>query len=186
MGRYDEDLLRAAVRLLGRKAGQPGKLPTARVRRSISTSYYAIFHFLLEDASTRLIGSHNDLRRRRRILARSFTHGGIKTTLKKVKGLVVEPSASEFLRPASSPPGQQVDSPRFAREMALAFLDAKAMREDADYNLNKVLSEADARLLRSRIRRAVKGWRDAKAPADRDFKNSLGVLMLLQGKLRSE
>jgi hypothetical protein len=60
MPRYDEDLLAAAKRLVARRQGQRGKLPGAAIRRSMSTAYYAIFHFLIEDAGIRLLASHND------------------------------------------------------------------------------------------------------------------------------
>ena len=75
-------------------------------------------------------------------------------------------------------------SPAFAQNVAKAFSDAQAKRHDADYDLNKVLSEQDAKLLRRRIERAVGGWLAAKTAADRDFKHALCMLMLLKGKLR--
>src|SRR6266699_3301941 len=143
MARYHDQLLVAARRLLARRSGQRGKLSSARIRRSISTSYYAIFHFLIEEAATRLVGSHNDLLRRRRILIRSFTHKGIKTALNKVKGQNVDPSAVDFFRQPGAG-GGPVRSPGFVRSLATAFSDAQAKRHDADYNLNEPLSEADA------------------------------------------
>lgn len=57
MAKYDQELLEAARQLIVRHAGQRGRLPSARVRRSISTSYYALFHFLLDETATRIAGS---------------------------------------------------------------------------------------------------------------------------------
>ncbi len=51
MAKYHRELLVTARRLLRRRVGQRGKLPSARIRRSISTSYYALFHFLLEECA---------------------------------------------------------------------------------------------------------------------------------------
>ncbi|PXA85856.1 hypothetical protein DMC25_09050 [Caulobacter sp. D4A] len=184
MSSYADDLLAAALRLLGRKSGQRGKLAGARVRRSISTTYYALFHFLLEEVGLRIVGSHNDLRRRRRILARTISHKGLATTLDKVRGLSVNASIEEFFLLSNAAP--PVASPPFVRELAKAFLDAQAKRHDADYDMNKPLSETDARLLRSRVRSAIKGWRAARSASDKDFKNALCVLILLRGQLRSE
>jgi cytochrome P450 len=186
MPTYDAELLAAAHRLLRRSQGQPGKLSGARIRRSISTSYYVLFHFLIEEAGLRLVGSHNDLRRRRRILARAFTHAGIKTALDKVRGTYVEKSIEDFLRTPGAALARPVSSPLFAQNMAKAFSDAQAKRHDADYDLNKVLSETDARLLRNRAKRAIRDWRSARAVGDRDFKRSLCMLMLLKGQLRKE
>jgi hypothetical protein len=185
MATYDEELLFAAGQLLLRRARQRGKLPTARIRRSVSTSYYALFHFMVEEAALRLVGANNNLRRRRRVLARTFSHSGMKKALDKVRGAKVDASVEELLRPAGSGSGA-VASPAFAQAVARAFADAQAKRHDADYDLNKTLSEADARLLRARIRRVIKDWRGAKTPADKDFKHALCLLMLLKGQLRAD
>lgn len=185
MASYDDELLRAAGRLLARRRSQRGKLASARIRRSISTSYYALFHFLLEEAGWTLIGSHNDLRRRRRTLGRVFTHKGMKTALEKVRGANVNTSVADLLRPRGSS-AAVVAVPKFARDMAAAFSDAQAMRHEADYDLNALLSEQDARLLRARVKRAISGWRAARGAADKDFKHALCMLMLVKGQLRGE
>jgi hypothetical protein len=182
---YDDELLKAARRLLARRAGQRGKLPGARVRRSISTSYYALFHFLMEEVGTRVVGTRNDLGRRRRLVSRTLSHAGVKTTLSKVRGARAEVSVEDFLRLSSAAPGP-VSPPLFAHNLANAFIDAQAKRFDADYDLNKALSELDARLLRSRVARVIAAWRAANTAADRDFKQALCVLMLLKGQLRAE
>jgi hypothetical protein len=163
MAEYHAELLDAAQRLLARRAGQKGQLPSARIRRSISTSYYALFHFLVDEASRARIGSHNDLRRRRRIFARVVTHKGIKVALDKVRGASVDGSVADFLRPRGQTAGT-VAPPAFAKTMADAFSDAQAKRHDADYDLNKPLNRLDAVLLIARVRRAIKAWQSAKFP----------------------
>jgi len=185
MATYDQELLEAAKRLYVRRAGQKGKLPSARVRRSISTTYYALFHFILDETATRVVGTRNDLRRRRRILMRLVTHRGAKMALDKVRGATVDSSVEDFLRLPGAGPGTVV-APLFVRNLANAFADAQAKRQDADYDLNKALSELDARLLRSRVRRVIQLWRASNGAADRDFKNALCVLILMKGQLRSE
>lgn len=185
MATYNAELLDVAHGLLTRRTGQPGKLPGARVRRSISTSYYALFHFLLDEVGSRVIGTHNDLRRRRRVLGRTISHRGIKTALDKVRDRTVEASVEDVLRPPGAPSGPLVP-PAFIRELAKAFADAQAKRHDADYDMNKQLSEADARLLRTRVEQVVGAWRRADSVADRDFKHALCVLILLKGQLRAD
>jgi hypothetical protein len=184
MAKHDEELIEAARRIVARDAGQRGRLPSARIRRSISTSYYAIFHFIIEEASKRLIGVQNDLLRRRRIFSRQFTHAGVRLALDRVRGTRIHASVEQFLwHPAYAAGGL---SPRFVQDLAGAFLDAQSKRYDADYDLNEALSEADARLLTDRVEKAIRGWRQAQTAADRDFKDALCTLMLLGGKLRSE
>ena len=185
MAAYDEELLEAARRLLLRRADQRGKLPAARIRRSISTSYYALFHFILDEVSLRVVGTGNDLRVRRRVLARTLTHTGVKFALDKVRGMSADVSVADFLRQVGGP-AANVTVPPFIQNIAKAFADAQAKRHDADYDLNKALSEVDARLLRARVRRVIAAWRGATSKADRDFKHALCILMLLKGRLRPD
>jgi cytochrome P450 len=144
-----------------------------------------VFHFLIEEAALRLVGSGNDLRRRRRVFVRAFTHSGLRTALNNVRLANVESSVEEALRSASVPAGA-VASPLWVQNIAKAFLDAQGKREDADYNLNEPLSEADARLLQSRVSRAIAAWRAANTASDRDFKHALCMLLLLKGQIRRE
>ncbi|HEY1932870.1 MAG TPA: hypothetical protein VGG99_12725 [Acetobacteraceae bacterium] len=185
MATYDHDLLQVAQHLARRRAGQRGKLPSARIRRSISTAYYALFHFVLDEAARTLIGTHNDLRRRRRVVARTFGHGGMRIALEKVRSPVVDGSVADLLRSRGTAAGS-VASPDFARNLASAFFDAQSKLYDADYDLNKEFSEADAHVLISRLQRVIADWRMASTTADIDFKHSLCMLMLLKGQLRRE
>lgn len=185
MAPYADELLRTARRLGSRGPGQRGKLPSAYIRRSISTSYYAVFHFLVEEAGKRLVGSHSNLRRRRRVLGRVFTHAGIKFALDKVKGRTADASVSELLSPPGHPIAP-VPIPAFVRQMAIVFAEVQTRRHIADYDLNASVSEFDAQVLRTRARRAIGEWRDATTTRDKDFKHALCLLMLLKGKLRSE
>lgn len=190
MATYDNELLEAARRLLVRRSGQRGKLPSARIRRSISTTYYALFHFILDEVGARIVGTRNDLRKRRRLLSRMVTHKGIRTTLDKVRGGHVNASVADFLQPpgvaAIPQPPPPLLTPLFVRYLANAFIDAQTKRYDADYDMTKSLSELDAQLLRMRTHRAIARWRAANTTTDRDFKHALCVLILLKGQLRAE
>ena len=182
MASLHDDLLDTAERLLDRRAGKPGRLPAAQVRRSVSTAYYALFHFLSLAVTRRVIGSENALKRRRQILARSLTHAGLRLALEKLSGQYIEASVEDFLRPTGTI--GRVAPPSFAQAMARTFADAQTMRYDADYDLNRTLSERDARLLLLRIRLVIRWWRRDKDAASRDFKHALAVLMLTKGQLR--
>ncbi len=184
MPTHDEALLEVAEHLLERPEGQRGRLSRARIRRSVSTSYYALFHFLLDEIGQRIVGSHRNLLERRRILARTISHKGLKTALDKVRGSVVDRSVEDFLRPIEAAQGRVVPPP-FAKSLADAFDDAQTKRLDADYDMNKALSELDAKILAARIQRCIDAWRTARGDADRDFKHALCILMLLKGQLRS-
>lgn len=185
MARYDEELLETARLLLVRPGGARGRLARARVRRSISTAYYALFHFLLDSAARSMIGTRNGLSQRRRILMRLFTHTGIATALMKVRGAAVDVSVVDYLRPPGAAAGPFA-APLFARNLAAAFQDAQAKRHDADYDLNKSLVAEDAELLIDRVQAAIRGWDGATGDADKDFKSAFWILMLMKGQLRKE
>jgi uncharacterized protein (UPF0332 family) len=165
---YADALLDTAAGLLRRRAGQRGKLPTARVRRAVSTVYYALFHFLLDDAARAMVGAHNDARRRRNTLARSFSHAGVKTALDKVGGRTTDPGVAALLRPKRHPSGS-VASPAFTQTMARAFSDLQAKRHEADYDLNASISEVDAGVL---LNRAGKLSPNGAAPTRRRIATS--------------
>ncbi|MFE0752950.1 hypothetical protein ACFW16_03270 [Inquilinus sp. NPDC058860] len=178
---YDGQILAAALRLESR-GGRPGKLPRARAARSISTSYYALFHFLTEEAGKLVFGSGGASLRRRRIFARAFGHKGIRLAFIKIEGKAIDKSIVDFLR--GDAVGVDDQAPHFAREMARTFLLAQAKREAADYDLNMPLGRDDARTLRRRVSQAIAEWRMATGQADRDFKRAICMLMLLNGQLR--
>ncbi len=183
MSSFSDDLLRASTRLLARRKGQKGPLKSAYVRRSISTTYYAIFHFVLAETAVRIVGAGNDLSQRRRVFVRTLSHAGLSASFGKLKGLAIDKSVDDLFRLPSTPSGA-VLTPFFVQQLAAAYLDARAKREDADYNLNQLLSETDARQLRRRVIRAVKAWDAANTRPDRDNKHAVAILISLKGKLR--
>jgi uncharacterized protein (UPF0332 family) len=181
---FDDELLRTARRLLSRSTGQRGRLPGATIRRSISTTYYALFHFLVDDAGRFLIGSESKYGHRRRVLGRAFTHAGMRLAFEKVRGTVVDASVADLIRPTGSK-AADVASPDFARQMATAFLEAQSQRHDADYDLNKGLSALDAHRVANEVEAAISTW-ISRPSSDDDFKHSLCLLMLLKGQLKRE
>jgi len=185
MASYDLDMLEAAERLLDRDIGQRGPLPQARIRRSISTAYYALFHFVLDEFCRRVVGTHSSLSRRRRILARTLSHRGLKRTFDKIRGRAIDASVAEFLA-TSFVTGGPAAAPGFARTLASVFADTQTVRHDADYDLNVSFSEKDARTIVTQVRRSISDWRAADKESDRDFKQALSVLALLEGQLRGE
>lgn len=170
--------------MIARKEGARGRLPDARIRRCISTVYYALFHFLLDEAGHRLVGSDHFLRSRRRMLARSFSHSGIRATFNKLIGHNVDQSVEDFLRGRGA--AGRVPTPVFVRSFARTFLDAYAKREGADYDRNESLSLTDATILLQRADDVMRAWKAANSAPERDFKHALYILMLLKGQLKRD
>jgi hypothetical protein len=119
-------------------------------------------------------------------IVRQYTNAGVRLALDRVRGARSHNSVEDFLRHPSGAAGTPVAIPNFVRLIASAFLDAHSKRNDADYDLNEALSEADAWLLADRVEGAIENWRQAAIASDRDLKHALCTVMLLGGKLRSE
>lgn len=178
MARFHVETIAASRRLLARDPGQRGRIAAARIRRSISTTHYALFHFLLEECSSRVVGVGPGLLRRRRIAARIVSHRGLKRTLSKVGGGAISPDLHEYFG--------VVVAPEFIRTLAVVTLRAQDQRLEADYDLNAVVSETTATVLIDDVEAAIAGWQANNNVADRDFKHALGLLLVLQGQLRRD
>ena len=184
MASHEDELLDVARLLIRRRSGLRGPLPSARVRRSVSTSYYAIFHFIANETAGRLVGKTSNLLKRRRLLSRTITHASVRSALDKLKGKVVEKSVDDFFALPGNPQPNPV--PPFVQFFATSFAGAQAQREDADYDLTKPLTAADATLIRRQVKRAIELWKNASATSDTDFKNAISALIVLKGRLRKE
>ena len=182
MAAHHTELLEAARLLLQRSPGQRGRLSGARVRRAISTAYYALFGFVTKDVADRVVGGEGRLLVRRRMFARLLSHGGMKAAFERVRARALDSVIADFVRN----PGATQPVPAFAHNLAVVFCDAQAKRHDADYDMNAALSETDAVLLIRRVDQAIAGWLAATDPVSRDFKNAMSLLLLFKGKLRSE
>lgn len=182
MAAHHVELLQAARLLVQRSPGQRGRLSGARVRRAISTAYYALYGFLMKEVSDRVVGTESRLLVRRRMFARMMSHAGMKAAFEKVRSRTLDTAVGAFLQ---RPPAATT-VPGFARDLAIVFCDAQAKRHDADYDMNAALSEADAALLIRRVDQAITQWSAAVDPISRDFKHALCLLLLFKGRLRTD
>lgn len=115
------ELLRLADELAGRGLG-PGKPQTIRLRRSISTAYYAVFHRMTQHTATRLLGD-GPWTAKHGAVARWITHADLATLADAANG-----RGNRALIDALAP----VD-PRLA-DFTQDFIDLQAARHGADYD----------------------------------------------------
>src|SRR5437868_10492632 len=138
MARLGRDLV-AQARMLAHC--EPGRPKQATLRRAVSTAYYGLFHFLIEESTALLFGATQDDVPFRQLAARAFIHAKMKSV------------CTEFVKPNP----QQVHSllqsfwqrlgianqPQ-ARLVAQTFIDLQDDRHTADYNLAVSFSRQDA------------------------------------------
>ncbi len=140
------ELLKQA-RFLPRK--EPRKPIQASLRRSVSASYYALFHLLVDEA-TRLMLSGHRCGSLRDSLSRAFHHSSMKQT------------AVEFTRQRMSPKlwsgfdGRPV--PQQLINVASAFVELQEARHDADYNRARRFTRREALDLLDLTEQGFQDW----------------------------
>ncbi len=143
------DLLEQARQLATRERTRPKQ---SSLRRSVSASYYALFHLLLDTATRRLV-SGNDRQALRYVLRRAFSHASMKNTaagFTSGAGGVVE-----TLRPGLNNLQLQPELMR----VAAMFRDLQELRHEADYDLSRPFTRLEALDLYHGVKRAFDDWR---------------------------
>lgn len=143
---WPNELLRLAGELAGENAGS-GRLGTTRLRRAISTAYYAVFHELVIQATRELVGDRGAVKRGGTSPAtRWFGHNDLRRLAEAVTG----PGGKHR---AISPVLGDVHSD--VVRVAEAFVALQEARERADYDHNYDVRRRDARYYVAQARDAV-------------------------------
>ena len=120
---FHDDLLNEALQLV--RKSPPSQLS---LRRAVSAAYYAVFHFLISEATANW--TNEPLRT---ALGRAFDHGLMKTASNRILNTNDFPFTGESPTTVSS-----------LRSVAQGFSQLQQDRHFADYNLTKNLDPTDA------------------------------------------
>lgn len=154
MALHDE-LLALAKELVDRNLGAA---VGGDLRRAVSTAYYALFHLLVDEATTRIVAVVG-LRAR---VARSFDHAVMKKVCQEYAKLVPNAAGQVVFDGQAVPVGIQ----NIARE----FLALQEARHRADYNMVAIITQAQAQTDVSRAELAFLDWAGVNAdPAAATF-----------------
>jgi hypothetical protein len=118
----------------------PTRPKQASLRRSISTTYYALFHLLTGAAA-----SNWKNRDQRLTFERAFDHG----KMARVSGRI---SGQPF-------PNQDPQQVRHLRIVARAFAHLQELRHGADYDGNRIWVRVDALESNALARQAFRSWK---------------------------
>lgn len=164
------ELLKQA-HFLARK--EPKKPTQASLRRSVSASYYALFHLLVDEA-TKLMLAGNVRSPLRDSLARAFRHSAMKHTAVAFARKSISPKL------ASGLDRQQVQQP--LTDVATAFVQLQEARHDADYNRALRFTRREALDLADLAEQAFRDWRQVRGSLQADtFLTGLLVYRHMQG-----
>ena len=157
MVRIGRDLV-AQARMLARC--EPRRPKQATLRRAVSTAYYGLFHFLIEESTALLFGAGQGSGAFRQLAARAFIHGKMKSVCTEfVKS---NPQAvHHLLQPFWARLG--IANNQQARLVAQTFIDLQDDRHTADYDLSVSFLRQDALNAATRAEAAVNAWRQLRA-----------------------
>lgn len=128
-----DDLLDQARKLLYLDPTRPKQ---ANLRRAVSATYYALFHFLTTQSARTLIGAHQSLTSYRHLLARAYVHGEMKSACIAFGGGSYPRSLAAGL-PTDFAVRKEIE------DIAMAFVDLQSKRHIADYDFSQTLTRAD-------------------------------------------
>jgi hypothetical protein len=156
---HHRQLLSQARRLARLDPNRPAQ---ANLRRAVSAAYYALFHFLVDQACIAIVGGAHDRRGFRHVLARAFEHSTMADTCKSFAGGQLPKGVRSRL-----PRAYQV-RPEL-RRIAHTFRDAQERRYLADYDLAQGLRRAQVLALIRDVEEALENYRRVRAEPDVRF-----------------
>jgi hypothetical protein len=157
-----EDLLTLAGRLANPAPQDPEQ---ASLRRSVSTAYYALFHFLVQDGAQ----GWNGTDAMRSSLERKFEH----SRMRSVSQSVAQDKWPGWSVPKLTPPSE-------LRSVARAFVLLQEARHLADYDNTIVWTPMEAREKIAEVEHAFRDWERIRThPAANEY-----LLSLLIGNKR--
>lgn len=144
---YTSDLLAQAKHLASKEPQRPRQ---ASLRRAISAAYYALFHYLTSEAALTMVkgAGANELRP---VFQRAFGHQQMKRVSKAF--------ASGTLSDAWKGIVGGAEITHDLKSVASAFANLQEARHEADYDLNRRFSRAEAHDLIELAERTAQTWR---------------------------
>jgi hypothetical protein len=155
----------------------------ASLRRSISTSYYALFHCLIDEACRDIVGQEPHAKARTAFLARKFNHGTMLKVLQLVGGAksvnLKDPDwTAAFIMNDDVDVLSQV--PGFAANLFWDFKHLKDMRQSADYDASFNVSRSEAINCWRRATQSIEDWRKIPLHGPTGYlKRGLNLLLLV-------
>lgn len=144
---FHVQLLDQARHLASKERGRPLQVS---LRRAVSTMYYALFHFLIDEATRSFIGSRPSQARLRQLLGRAFQHGTMSQASRAFGSGSISPRVSAAMSTSVVPARLQ--------ELANAFSALQELRQRADYDRSASFTREDVLALVARTHSMVGSW----------------------------
>lgn len=143
-----------------------GKPKQASLRRAISTAYYAVFHYLIDEVCCAQIGTQNSQRPYRDALSRSFAHGTMKSACSGFSGGTLKDAVIKGLPRNAS--GKYVVH-KSIQNIAATFVELQEKRHLADYDLTERFKRSEVLTLIGQSKSHVASFRSFPVCDDRKY-----------------
>jgi uncharacterized protein (UPF0332 family) len=131
------DLIALATKIVELDPKRPRQ---ANLLRAVSTAYYAVFHYLIDEACCVQIGTQNSQKEHRYALARAFAHTSMKDACKSFNGGTLKEA---IIKGMPRDENGHYPIPVEIRDIAGTFVELQEMRHQADYDLSEQFRKAD-------------------------------------------
>ena len=149
--RLHDRLLAQARHLSSAEARRPRQ---ASLRRSISATYYALFHFLVHECTVAFVGTSRSTRPLREALSRSFDHGTMRDVALRFS--TGRGSVPRILQHCLPPEARGLDDLALVSSRLLRLQDQRHL---ADYDLSARFTRREALLAVRDAEQAMAAWR---------------------------
>jgi hypothetical protein len=158
-----EDLFDQAEVLATLDAKKPKQ---ANLRRAISSAYYAVFHYLVDEACRVQIGAQHSQAPYRHALGRAFAHNVMKQACVSFGGGTLKTAVAKGL-PLG--PGGTYSIPQQVQFLAATFSELQEKRHLADYDLTERFTRVDVLGLIEQARNRVADFAQLPPSDDKRF-----------------
>lgn len=165
------DLLEQALHLATREPKRPKQ---ASLRRSVSASYYALFHLLVDAGVRRFVSGDSGREPLRHVLRRTVIHSHMKEVAVQFAGGTLK----DRLKAAIGPLAIQTE----LRDVARTFADLQDHRHAADYDLARTFTRFEVLGYQADAQEAFNDWAEVQRSLQAD---TFLVALLAYGGLRA-
>lgn len=158
-----DDLFAQAEALARLDARRPRQ---TNLRRAVSAAYYAVFHFLVEEASCSQIGSQHAQAPYRHVLGRAFNHATMKQACVSFGGGTLRAAVARGL-PRNSHGEYPIAGE--IRQLATTFAELQEKRHLADYDRSERFRRSEVLGMIEEAQKSVRDFAELGPSAEKRF-----------------
>jgi hypothetical protein len=158
-----EDLLSQAITLAEIDRKKPKQ---ANLRRAVSAAYYAIFHYLVREATCLQIGAQHAQAPFRHVLGRAYAHNVMKLACTGFGGGTLKDAIKKGL-PVNALGSYVIPQP--IQDLAATFAELQEKRHIANYDLSERFNRSEVLALIEQGKQHIKDFAALPASNDKSF-----------------